>query len=224
MRRLPIDLFSKAGKVANDKREATMSVYGIVAFILNSAATIWIGGTFMLVYLASKALKGKADSEVSVLLRSYAHVSRGLFLPASIAAVALGLYLALFYWNIFTFWILFSLLLAGASIALGQLVLSPMLKELGAMDLSAGPSAESASLMERIVAVGRTDLVLLFGLVLTATLKAGWTNWLTWPLILIVVAAGVFFFLPRDLLPGQQPLARTRDFGGEPEADDDDDK
>jgi hypothetical protein len=222
MRRLSIDVSSKAGKVADDKREAIMSVYGIIAFILNSAATVWIGGTFVLIYLASRALKGRSEADLSTLLRAYAQVSRGLFLPASIAAVVAGLYLAVVYWNIFTFWILFSIVLAGASIALGQLIMSPMLKELGAMDLTAGTNPEATALSERIVAVGKTDLVLLFGLILTSTLSPGWTNWLTWPLIIVVIAAGLFFFLPRDLLPGQQPLARTRDFGGEPAADDDD--
>jgi hypothetical protein len=201
-----------------------MSVYGIVAFILNSAAAIWVGGTFLLIYLANKALKTKADGDLSVLLRSYAQISRGLFLPASLIAVALGLYMALFYWYIYTFWILFSLILAGASIALGQMILAPMLKEWTAMEPVGAANPEATALAERIVAVGKTDLVLLFGLVLTATLKAGWANWLTWPVILLLVAAGLFVFKAQDLLPGQQPLARTRDFGGEPEADDDDDK
>lgn len=199
-----------------------MFVSAIIAFILNSAAVVWIGGTFLIVYLSSKALKSKSDGDLAVLMRSYAHLSRGIFLPASLAVLVLGLYLAVVYWGIFTFWTLFSLILAGGSIALGQMILGPMLKEWVAMEPVGAANPEATALAERIVAVGKTDLVLLFGLVLTATMKAGWTNWLTWIVTFLLVLGGLFVFKAQDLLPGQQTLERTRDFGDEPEPVDDD--
>jgi hypothetical protein len=45
--------------------------------------------------------------------------------------------------------------------------------------------------------------------------RVSWTEWLTWPVLLLVVAAGIFVFMPRDLLPARP--------GSQPLMDDDDD-
>lgn len=199
-----------------------MSVYGIVEFLHVVAAIMWLGAGASLVYLASRALKAGEQADLAVVMRQIVFFSRALFMPAGIVVLVLGLYLTWYAWSFLSFWVIFGILGLVASAAIGSMFLGPMAKEYAAMDLSAGPTDESTALVTRMISVAKADFVILFAVVFAMVTKLGWGNFLGWPLLLVIVAGGVFFFMPRDLLPGQQKLERTRDFGGEPDGDDDD--
>lgn len=194
-----------------------MSLHSFIVFLHAATAVIWIGATFTLVYLANRAVKARSDADLAVIVKSMTHFSRTIIMPASIIVLLLGLYLVFGVWNFFAFWILFGILGIAATAVLNAMVLSPMLKD---YEATAGAAGAGSELMTRILAIGKLDLVILFVLLFDMVVKPNWGNFLTWPLMLIILGAAAFFFLPRDLLPGQTPLERTREFT----TDDDDDQ
>jgi hypothetical protein len=196
-----------------------MSVHNFVSFLHAAAGVIWIGAAFTLIYLAVRAQRSHNHAELALVIRNMLHFSRAVFMPASGAVLILGLYLLFGVWSFFQFWVLFALIGFAASAVMGAMILGPMVKEYSALEPTEAATPESIALASRIIAVGKADLVILFGLLFAMIIKPYWGNFIVWPLLLIVVGAGVFYFMPRDLLPGQTPLDRTRDFGDE---DDDD--
>ena len=198
-----------------------MSVHEFVSFLHAAAGVIWIGAAFTLVYLAVRAQKAHNHAELALVIRNMLHFSRAVFMPASGVVLILGLYLLFGVWSFFQFWVLYALVAFAGTAVLSSMVLAPMLKEYAALEPTEAATPESAALASRIVAVGKTDLVILFSLLFVMIVKPFWGNFLVWPLLLIVVGGGIFFFMPRDLLPGQTPLNRTRDFGDDDDEDDD---
>jgi uncharacterized membrane protein len=192
-----------------------MNLYGLFAFLHVAAAIVWVGAAFGMLLLAMRALKTSDEADLASVMRHLIYFSRTLFMPASIVVLVAGLYMTWFAGAFLSFWILFGIVGLVASGALGSMVLGPMVKEYGSIDIAAGPTPESNALAERIVAVAKADMVILFAVVFAMVLRISWAEWLTWPILLLIVAAGVFVFMPRDLLPARP--------GSRPLMDDDDD-
>jgi uncharacterized membrane protein len=218
---LPIDWLSKAGNGAHDKREDEMNLYDFITFLHVAAAMVWIGAGSGMLLLGNRALKAGDEADLASVMRHLAYFSRVVFMPASVAVLVFGLYLTWYAGSFFAFWVIFGIVGMAGSVALGSMILAPLVRSYAALDISSGPTPESSAMAERIIAVMKANFVILFAIVFDMVVRPGWSNFITWIVLLLVVAAGIFFFMPRDLLPMRPGTERTREFTADDEDDDD---
>ena len=150
-----------------------MSYYEILLFLHIAAATVWLGGGFMLLALVFRAER----TDDGVLLKKLAENSKWLaqriFIPFSLAVLVLGILLTIEGpWGFGDLWIVLGLAGYAASFLTGILFLEPEGKRIDAAMTAHGPdSPQAAQHVRRINVVQRMEMVILFLVVAVMALK-----------------------------------------------------
>jgi len=126
------------------------------------AAIVWLGGGATITLLAWRAQRSKDNAQLLQIAKQAEWLSTRVFVPASLVVVALGFVLIhKGDWGYDHFWTLFGLIAWGVSFVVGATFLGPESGRLARLVETKGPDEpEVAARVNRIIAVARTDIVL----------------------------------------------------------------
>jgi uncharacterized membrane protein len=161
----------------------TVTWYELLLFVHLSAAVIWLGGGFMFQVYGAVVRRGGDKAELAQFAGRAGVLGERMFVPASLIVVLTGVGLMLEgNWEWEQLWVVFGLIAFAASFFNGLLLISPTAKKVPVV----GPTTpEGQVLIVRLFVILRTELAVLFTIVLAMTAKpTGDDVWL----IVIVVA------------------------------------
>jgi uncharacterized membrane protein len=127
------------------------------------AATIWLGGGAMITVLAWRAQRAKDYVQLLQIGRQAEWLSTRVFVPMSLVVLAMGFVLMhKGQWGYGHFWTLFGLIAWGVSFVVGAAFLGPESGKLVRLVETKGPEdPETQARLNRIIAVSRTDVVVI---------------------------------------------------------------
>jgi uncharacterized membrane protein len=169
----------------------------VLKFVHVTAAILWVGGGFTLLF-AGMLRAGKAPAhELLALVRTVAFLGPRLFMPVSVITLGSGLallFVAGWGWQAFTV-----LGLAGVvfTALFGMLVLGPLAERAVARADDRGAAAALPDL-RRIFRLARFDYAVQFGIVFLMVVKPGWGE--------IAVLSGLGAVLALAALASFRPL------------------
>jgi uncharacterized membrane protein len=127
------------------------------------AAIIWLGGGAAITVLAWRAQRARNNAELLQIAKQAEWLGMRVFVPMSLVVVAMGLVLMHKGGGSYgDFWPLFGLIAWGVSFVVGAAFLGPEAGRLARLIETKGPEdPEAVARVNRIIAVARTDVVLI---------------------------------------------------------------
>jgi uncharacterized membrane protein len=142
---------------------ADTSWYFVFVSIHVLAAIIWLGGGTAITLLAWRALRAKDNAQLLTIGRQAEWLGTRIFTPMSLVVLAMGI--VLMHKGGFGydhFWTLFGVIGWGVSFVVGATFLGPQAGKLGKLIEAKGPDdPEVVARLNRVIAVARTDAVLI---------------------------------------------------------------
>lgn len=137
--------------------------YSVFKAIHVVSAVLWVGGGAAITILALKAQRTKDDAGLVQIAKQAEYLAMRLFVPASLVVGVMGFVLMhKGQWGYDHFWSLFALAGWIASFVVGMAFLGPETGRLAKLMDEKGPDhPETIARVNRIVAVARTDVVLI---------------------------------------------------------------
>jgi uncharacterized membrane protein len=184
-----------------------MTWYEFLLYVHISMAIIWVGGGFASQFFALRALRTTDPTRLASFAADVGWVGTRIFAPASGLALVSGIWLVLDsdFWGFGDDWIVIALVLFAVTFLAGMLFFGPESNRISNLVAAEGADSPAAQArIQRILALTRADLVLLFLIVFDMTVKPSFDD--VWLYVAIVVAAAVAAVLVRNGL-GARPAA-----------------
>ena len=160
-----------------------MSWYEFLLFFHISMAVIWVGGSVAIQFFALRILKASDPMRLAVFGQDVEWLGTRVFLPSSLLAFVSGILLVVEsdFWGFGDDWIVIALILFAATFLAGLLFFGPESGRLGKQAELEGPTAPAVQArMQRILALSRADLMLLFLIVFVMSTKPQWGDLSFW--------------------------------------------
>jgi uncharacterized membrane protein len=150
-----------------------MSYYEILLFLHITGAAIWLGAAFTLQALFFRAKRTDDNVLIERISANTQWLAQRIFIPTALAVVVLGVLLTIEGpWSFGQLWIVVGLSAFAATFLLGIGLIEPTAKRLHAAMERHGPGHPvTQTHSDRIDALNKLDLVLLFVVVFDMTLK-----------------------------------------------------
>ena len=135
-----------------------------LSFVHILAAIVWVGASITQSVVMTKANRDPDRTVVAGLARQLEWLGPFLIGPAAIAVIGAGIWITLIEdWVAFSdTWIWLSLVLVGVSMVLGMAYFGPEGRRIGRIIGERGPEdAELRQRMDRLLLIGRLDLLIL---------------------------------------------------------------
>jgi uncharacterized membrane protein len=166
--------------------------YEFLLFFHISMAAIWIGGGVLIQVFAIRALSTSDPGRMAEFAGDVEYTGNRVFLPASLLGLVSGVLLVIDsdFWGFGDDWIVIGLILFGATFVAGAGFFGPesgRIKKLIESEGAASPVVQAR--IQRILALSRADLMLLFLLIFDMAVKPSWDDAWLW------VAVGGFALL-----------------------------
>ena len=153
---------------------ATITTYGVYAFVHVLFAIVWIGGGITINVLMTLASHAKDTAVLGALTKHVSWIGNRVFAPASLLLLLFGILAAeKGDWGYNTWWV--RLWLAGwvAAFVVSFGFLGPEAARIGRLAAAEGPSPAVAARVRRLTLVSRLVLVLLVAVVFVMATKPG---------------------------------------------------
>lgn len=170
-----------------------MTLYEIAKFLHLILAIAWLGGGFSMVLLGTIAARRGAQADLTRIGRNTETLAKRVFMPSTGAILVLGVYMVWDDWSFAEAWVVIGLIGIVLTGAIGGMVLTPLAKRLGEMDV--GP--DSAAVAEKLLRNARADLVMLAVIVWAMVSKPAWTDGVEIAAMVAVIVLGGVLFLRR---------------------------
>ncbi len=151
-----------------------MSWYEFLLFVHIAMAATWIGGAAMIQFFALRALGSADPTRPATLARDVEWVSTRVLIPASLLTVVAGVLLVIDadFWSFGDDWIVIGLVLFAITFLAGALFFGPESGRIGKLIEAEGASSPRAQArVQRILALSRADLMLLFLIIFDMAVK-----------------------------------------------------
>ena len=172
-----------------------MSWYEFLLFFHISMAVIWIGGGAMIQFFALRVMKATDPMRMAEFGQDVEWISTRVFIPASLLAFVSGILLVIEsdFWGFGDDWIVIGLILYAITFLAGALFFGPESGRLGKLAQTEGPTAPVVQArMQRLIALTRADLMLLFLIIFDMSVKPAWGDLSLWVAIAgFAVLAGI---------------------------------
>lgn len=137
------------------------------------AATLWIGGNFVINVLFTLAF-GRGDRDQQLfLMRSTEFIGQRLFTPLALIVVGMGIWLTAKYYDFGEYWISYGLGAFVVSFVAGFFFLGPRSGALAAKLEEGADEATIARMARPVMTVARLDLLLLSSIVVMMVIRPG---------------------------------------------------
>lgn len=151
-----------------------MDYYEILKFVHIAMAIVWVGGGAVIQILVLRIMRDPNDEQLARFSRDVAWIGERIFLPASLILVVMGILMVVDAWDFSDTWIMIGIGGFLATVVTGAFFLAPSAKKLAAIvETTRAADPEFKSTFDRVIAVSRVDLVVLFLVVLDMVVKPG---------------------------------------------------
>jgi uncharacterized membrane protein len=172
-----------------------VSWYEFLLFFHISMAVIWVGGGAMIQFMAARIMKATDPMRMAEFGQDIEWISTRVFIPASLLAVVSGVWMVIDseFWGFGDDWIVIGIILFAITFLAGALFFGPESGRLGKLAQVEGPTAPAVQLrMQRLIALTRADLMLLFLIIFVMSVKPEWGDLSLWVAIAgFAVLAGI---------------------------------
>jgi uncharacterized membrane protein len=169
--------------------------YEFLLFFHISMAAIWIGGGAMIQFFALRIMKATDPMRMAEFGRDVEWISTRVFIPASLLAFVSGVWMVIDsdFWGFGDDWIVIGLILYATTFLAGALFFGPEAGRLGKLAETEGPTSPVVQQrMQRLIALTRADLMLLFLIIFDMSTKPEWGDLSLWVAIAgFAVLAGI---------------------------------
>jgi uncharacterized membrane protein len=160
-----------------------LSWYEFLLFFHISMAVLWVGGGAMIQFFALRIMKARDPMRMAEFGQDVEWISTRVFIPASALAVVSGVWMVIDsdFWGFGDDWIVIGLILFAATFLAGALFFGPESGRLSKLAETEGPTAPVVQQkMQRLIALTRADLMLLFLLIFDMSVKPSWGDLSLW--------------------------------------------
>ncbi len=160
-----------------------MSWYEFLLFTHIAMAAVWVGGGAMIQFFALRIMKATDPMRMAEFGQDVEWVSTRVFMPASALGVVSGILLVIEsgFWGFGDDWIVIGLILFAITFLAGSLFFGPESGRLGKLAETEGPTSPVVQArMQRLIALSRADLMLLFLLIFVMATKPSWGDPSLW--------------------------------------------
>jgi len=160
-----------------------LSWYEFLLFAHVAMAVIWVGGAAVLQFFAVRVMQASDPMRVAEFGKDVEWVGTRVFLPASGLAVITGILLVIEsdVWSFGDDWIVIGLIMFAITFLAGLLFFSPESGRVGRLAETEGPTSPVfQARLQRLLALTRADLMLLFLLIFDMTVKPSWGDLWLW--------------------------------------------
>lgn len=161
----------------------------LIKFAHVSAAMVWLGGGLAMILAASFLGPNARADQIMTVIRMVAFLGPRLFMPASIATLLSGLWLALYGGYGWPAWLLLGLAGIAFTAAFGAIVLGPGCERAVAAAARHGDAA-GATEARQVIRLARFDHVVQFAIVFLMVVKPDWSEVQLLSLLGLAVLAG----------------------------------
>jgi uncharacterized membrane protein len=160
-----------------------LSWYEFLLFFHVSMAVIWVGGGAMIQFFALRIMKATDPMRMAEFGQDVEWISTRVFIPASGLAVVSGILMVINsdFIGFGDDWIVIGLILFAITFLAGSLFFGPESGRLGKLAEAEGPTAPVVQeKMQRLIALSRADLMVLFLLIFDMATKPAWGDLSLW--------------------------------------------
>jgi putative membrane protein len=169
--------------------------YEFLLFVHISMAVIWVGGATIIQLFALRALRAPDPTRMADFASDASYISTRVFIPASLLALVSGVWMVLDsdFIGFGDDWIVIGLILYAVTFLAGALFFGPESGRIKQQIDAEGPTSPGVQArIQRILALSRADLMLLFTLIYDMSVKPEWGDaWLWIALAGFAALAGV---------------------------------
>jgi uncharacterized membrane protein len=169
--------------------------YEFLLFFHISMAVIWVGGGATLQLFALRALKADDPMRMAEFAGDAEYVGNRLYIPASLLALVSGIWMVIDsdFWGFGDDWIVIALILFATTFLAGALFFGPEAGRIKKQIGVEGPTSPGVQArIQRLLALTRADLMLLFLLVYDMAVKPSWGDLSLWVAIAgFAILAGI---------------------------------
>jgi uncharacterized membrane protein len=160
-----------------------LSWYEFLLFFHISMAVLWVGGGAMIQFFALRIMKATDPMRMAEFGQDVASISSRVFIPASALAVVSGVWMVIDsdFLGFGDDWIVIGIILFAITFLAGSLFFGPESGRLSKLAETEGPTAPVVQQrMQRLIALTRADLMLLFLLIFDMSVKPQWGDLSLW--------------------------------------------
>jgi uncharacterized membrane protein len=160
-----------------------MTWYEFLLFVHIAMAAIWVGGGAMIQFFALRALKATDPLRMAEFAGDVEYIGNRVFVPASLLAVVSGVWLVIDseFWGFGDDWIVIGLILFAVTFLAGLLFFGPESGRIKKQIEAEGPTSPAVQArIQRILALSRADLMVLFLLIYDMAVKPEWGDLSLW--------------------------------------------
>lgn len=171
-----------------------MTWYDFLLFVHVSMAVIWVGGSTIMQFFGLRALRASDPMRLVDLGQDIEWIGSRVLLPASGIAVLSGVLMVVDsdFWGFGDDWILLGILLFAVTFFAGALFFGPESGRLGRLTAAEGPTSPAVQAkLQRLLALTRADLMLLFLIIFDMAVKPEWGDASLWIAVLVFAALAV---------------------------------
>jgi uncharacterized membrane protein len=172
-----------------------MSWYEFLLFFHIAMAVIWVGGAAMVQFFALRTLWVRDPVRLADFAGDVEYIGNRVFIPASLLAFVSGIWMVLDsdFLGFGDDWIVIGLILFAITFVAGALFFGPESGRIKKLIEAEGPTAPAVQArIQRILALSRADLMLLFLLVFDMAVKPAWGDLSLWVAIAgFAILAGI---------------------------------
>jgi uncharacterized membrane protein len=160
-----------------------LSWYEFLLFFHISMAVLWVGGGAMIQFFALRIMKANDPMRMAEFGQDIEWISTRVFIPASALAVVSGVWMVIDsdFLGFGDDWIVIGIILFAITFLAGALFFGPESGRLAKLAETEGPTAPVVQQrMQRLIALTRADLMLLFLLIFDMSVKPQWGDLSLW--------------------------------------------
>ncbi|MBZ9700203.1 MULTISPECIES: DUF2269 family protein [unclassified Mesorhizobium] len=180
-----------------------MDWYSIAKLLHILSATLWVGGGFALMVLATLADRSGNIQGTLQAMRATGELGNRFFAPMSILTLAFGLIMCWFWVGFSQLWILIGLAGYATTFSIGMFVFKPSADHMGAMIARDGVTPAALASGQRILRAARFDYAVMLVIIADMVLKPTIHDFTVLAAMVLVLAAGATLALgrPRRMVP-----------------------
>jgi uncharacterized membrane protein len=172
-----------------------MTWYEFLLFFHIAMAVIWVGGGTMIQFFALRTLKATDPMRMAEFAGDVESIGNRVFIPASLLAFVSGVWMVIDsdFWGFGDDWIVIALILFAITFLAGALFFGPEAGRIKKQIEAEGPTSPAVQArIQRILALSRADLMVLFLLIFDMSTKPEWGDLSLWVAIAgFAILAGI---------------------------------
>jgi uncharacterized membrane protein len=168
-----------------------MSWYELLLFVHISMAALWVGGAAMMQFFGLRAMRATDPMRLVDIGQDIEWIGNRVLIPAAALAVVSGVLMVIDsdVWGFGDDWIIIGIVLFAITFLAGALFFGPESGRLGKLAAAEGPTSPAVlAKLQRLLALTRADLMLLFLIIFVMSVKPSWSDASFWLAVLAFAA------------------------------------